>query len=147
MFMRQALELAVHAQSQNEVPVGAVVVRQGDVIGRGFNQTIHANDPSAHAEVVAVRDAAQRIGNHRLVRCSVYVSVEPCLMCVGLLVHARIQRLIFGSSEPKAGAITSRLAVRDMDFLNHEFEITAGVLATESQKILQRFFRAKRSSH
>lgn len=142
--MRRALALARTAQKRDEIPIGAVVVHDGMIVGEGFNQPASTHDPSAHAEVIALRDAARCLKNYRLVDCSVYVSVEPCLMCVGAMVHARISRLVYGTCEPKSGAIVSRMDFKKLEFLNHTFEVTGGVLADESRVLLQEFFAKKR---
>ena len=126
--MRAALELARTASRHGEVPVGAVVVKDGVIVGEGFNQPIGAHDPTAHAEIVAIRDAAARAGNYRLSGATLYVTVEPCLMCVGALVHARIGTLVYGAAEPKAGAIESSQPAHEHPALNHRFEVTGHVL-------------------
>jgi tRNA(adenine34) deaminase len=144
-FMRAALELAREARRLEEVPVGAVVVAGGEVIGEGCNQPIRAADPTAHAEIVALRDAARRLGNYRLVGATVYVTVEPCLMCVGAMVHARVARLVYGAREPKAGAIVSAMRALDHPTLNHRFDVTGGVLEEECRAEVQEFFRARRA--
>jgi tRNA(adenine34) deaminase len=143
-WMRRALELAVQGEALGEVPVGAVIVRDGDVIGEGFNQPISSSDPSAHAEIVALRAAAKNINNYRLVGSSLYVTLEPCTMCVGALIHARIERLIFGTTEPKSGAVTSRSQLLDADYFNHKIQLTSGVLAQECQCQLSNFFQKRR---
>src|SRR6188768_1651489 len=122
--MQEALALAKRADERGEVPVGAVVVLNGEVVGRGHNQPISSVDPTAHAEIVALRDAAQRVGNYRLTGATLYVTVEPCLMCVGALVHARIARLVYGAPEPKAGAIESAMQAHEHPALNHRLEVT-----------------------
>lgn len=144
-YMREALAEACRAAASGEVPVGAVVVLDGEVVGRGFNQPISANDPTAHAEIVALRDAARRAGNYRLAGATVVVTVEPCLMCVGALVHARIALLVFGTPEPKAGAIVSAMRALDHPRLNHRFEVVEGVLAEECRDVVQAFFRERRA--
>ena len=132
-FMQLALQQAQLAYEKGEVPVGAIVVLKGEVIGRGYNQPISSLDPSAHAEVVALRDAAKNIGNYRLSGASLYVTVEPCTMCSGLLVHSRIGRLVYGTTEPKSGVIESAMCLLDQPFYNHKIEIcssgTAGVIS------------------
>jgi tRNA(adenine34) deaminase len=143
--MREALAQAALAAAADEVPVGAVVVRDGAVIGRGFNQPISSGDPTAHAEIVALRDAARAIGNYRLTGVRLYVTVEPCLMCVGALVHARVGTLIYGTPEPKAGAVVSAMCALNHPTLNHRVDVVAGVLATECREIVQRFFQTRRS--
>ena len=143
-FMREALGLAAEAEAAGEVPVGAVVVREGVVIGRGRNQPIATSDPTAHAEVVALRDAARNVGNYRLAGSTMYVTVEPCLMCVGALVHARVDRLVYGASEPKAGAVESTQRAHEHPALNHRLTVTGGVLADEAQGLMVRFFAERR---
>ncbi len=143
-FMREALGLADEAARAGEVPVGAVVVAGGEVIGRGHNQPIGRHDPTAHAEIVAMRDAARRIGNYRLTGATLYVTVEPCLMCVGAMVHARIETLVFGTTEPKAGAIESTQRAHEHPALNHRVRVVSGVLAAECRDVLRRFFEARR---
>ena len=120
LFMSQAISLANQAALAGEVPVGAVIVKQGVVVGSGFNQPIKSKDSSAHAEIVAIRQACQTLGNYRLPGCDMYVSLEPCIMCVGALIHARISRLIYAASEPRAGAIHSRIRLPESDFINHK---------------------------
>ena len=143
--MNAALVEAAKAAAEGEVPVGAVVVRDGKVIARGHNQPIKTSDPTAHAEVVALRRAARKAGNYRLADCDLYVTVEPCAMCLGALVQARVRRLVFGASDPKAGAVSSVMAF-PFDRLNHRPEVVAGVLAEESAALLRSFFRSRRSS-
>jgi tRNA(adenine34) deaminase len=142
--MQMALELAHAAARAGEVPVGAVVVMDGEVAGRGHNQPIDAHDPTAHAEIVAIRDAAARIGNYRLTGATLYVTVEPCLMCVGALVHARIGTLVYGAAEPKAGAIESSQSAHEHPALNHRFEVVSGVLAAEATALMREFFASRR---
>ena len=146
-YMRSALELAVSAQDAGEVPVGAVVVKDGQIIGRGFNAPISRHDPSAHAEMLALRDAAQNIGNYRLVDCELFVTLEPCLMCAGAIMHARIARIVFGASDPKTGACGSVLNAFSEPRLNHHTEVVAGVLAEECGAMLSNFFALRRSQH
>ena len=145
-YMREALAEARKAMSSNEVPVGAVVVAPGtgDIIGRGFNRPIGENDPTAHAEIVALRDAALRAGNYRLTGAMLYVTVEPCLMCAGALVHARIGTLVYGAPEPKAGAVRSIYCALEHPALNHRVAVVAVVLADECRGLLQGFFGARR---
>ena len=143
-FMRMALALADEAAKAQEVPVGAVVVQSGRVIGRGHNQPIGSHDPTAHAEIIALRNAARTVGNYRLTGSTLYVTVEPCLMCVGACVHARVETLVFGANEPKAGAIESQQRAYAHPSLNHQMTIVSGVLATECGERLGTFFRAKR---
>ena len=145
-FMRSALEEARAAESRDEVPVGAIVVRDGEVVARAGNRNLSDHDPSAHAEVVAMRAAAQKLGNHRLTGCELFVTIEPCAMCAGALVHARFARLVYGATDPKAGAVRSVMQVLNHPSLNHQMDVTAGVLEAECAAVLQSFFRKKRSS-
>lgn len=142
--MREALVEAARACERGEVPVGAVVVVDDAIVGRGFNQPIGANDPTAHAEIVALRDAAHRAGNYRLSGATLYVTIEPCLMCVGALVHARIGTLVYGCAEPKSGAVASTVAAGELPGLNHRFAVVSPVLEEECRAIVQRFFRERR---
>jgi tRNA(adenine34) deaminase len=142
--MREALALAAEAEAAGEVPVGAVVVCDDVVIGRGRNQPIAAVDPTAHAEVVALRDAARNVGNYRLAGSTIYVTVEPCLMCVGALVHARVDRLVYGAPEPKAGAVESTQRAHEHPALNHRLTVTGGVLADDAKALMARFFASRR---
>jgi tRNA(adenine34) deaminase len=144
-WMTEALREATQAEAGDEVPVGAVVVHSGILIGRGHNSPISLNDPTAHAEIQALREAARHVGNYRLVGATVYVTVEPCLMCMGALLHARIKRVVFGCFDPKAGAAGSLHDVSRDPRLNHQIEVTAGVREEESRTLLQRFFRKKRA--
>ena len=143
-YMRECLLEAAAAEAAGEVPVGAVVVRDGRIVGRGSNCPIGTNDPSGHAEIVALRAAGQAIGNYRLVDAELFVTVEPCAMCVGALVHARVSRVVFGCGDPKAGALGSLYNVGTDARLNHEFEVQAGVLAAESARLLTDFFAPRR---
>nr|WP_312230518.1 tRNA adenosine(34) deaminase TadA [Pseudomonas sp.] len=143
-FMREALELAAEGALRGEVPVGAVLVQDGEVIGRGFNCPISTSDPSAHAEMVAIRAAAQAIANYRLPGSTLYVTLEPCAMCAGLIVHSRVQRVVFGASEPRAGMAVSRGQFFDQGFLNHRVLVEGGVLAEECGEVLKAFFKARR---
>ncbi|MER0040714.1 MULTISPECIES: tRNA adenosine(34) deaminase TadA [unclassified Pseudomonas] len=143
-FMREALELAAEGALRGEVPVGAVLVQAGEVIGRGFNCPISTSDPSAHAEMVAIRAAAQAIANYRLPGSTLYVTLEPCAMCAGLIVHSRVQRVVFGASEPRAGMAVSRGQFFDQGFLNHRVLVEGGVLAEECGEVLRAFFKARR---
>jgi tRNA(adenine34) deaminase len=145
-FMRMALEEAREARRAGEVPVGAIVVVDGEVVGRGFNQPIGAHDPTAHAEIVAIRDAARRVGNYRLTDATLYVTVEPCLMCVGAMVHARIGMLVYGAPEPKAGAVASTQRAHEHPALNHRLSVVGGVLEDECRAAMQEFFRERRAS-
>ena len=144
VYMRIALELAQQAASSGEVPVGAIVVKDGIVIGRGGNSPIDTHDPTAHAEIAALRDAARNVGNYRLVGCSLYVTLEPCAMCTGAIQHARIARLIYGASDPKTGACGSVVNLMAEPKLNHHSVVTSGVLAKECGAILSEFFLTKR---
>jgi tRNA(adenine34) deaminase len=143
-FMREALDQARLALAAGEVPIGAVIVVEDRIIARAFNQPISANDPTAHAEVLALRDAARALGNYRLNEASVYVTVEPCLMCVGALVHARVREVVYGAPEPKTGALVSTLKALELPGLNHRFAVTGGVLEDDCRAIIQEFFREKR---
>src|SRR5262252_8080251 len=143
-WMRQALEQARLAAEAGEVPVGAVVIKDGEIVGRGHNRNLLDNDPTAHAEIVALRQAAARLGNHRLTGCTMVATIEPCAMCAGALIHARIARLVYGAADPKAGAAGSTLQVINHPGLNHRMEVTAGVLAGKCSEVLQKFFRQKR---
>lgn len=145
-WMREALGEADRAGCLDEVPVGAVVVRGDEIVGRGCNQPIGANDPTAHAEIVALRDAAHRLGNYRLADCSLVVTVEPCLMCIGALVHARIALLVYGAPEPKAGAVLSAQHALGHPRLNHRFPVVGGVLEGECRAAMQAFFKRRRAS-
>ena len=142
--MRAAIELGREGRSRGEVPVGAVVVLDGVVIGKGFNQPIGTNDPTAHAEIVALRDAGQRMGNYRLSGATVYVTIEPCQMCVGAMIHARIARLVYGAREPKAGAIESAMSAHEHPTLNHRIAATGGVVEEECRALMQEFFSTRR---
>ena len=144
-FMRLALDQARRAEAAGEVPIGAVVVLDGQVIGRGFNRPISEVDPTAHAEIVALREAARAVGNYRLVGADVYVTLEPCLMCVGALVLARVRTVVFGAREPKTGALVSTTQPLEIPTLNHRFEVVEGVLEEECRGVVQAFFRTRRS--
>ena len=143
-FMRAALDQARFGLVAGEVPIGAVVVAGDEIIARAFNQPISAVDPTAHAEVVALRDAAKVVGNYRLVGATVYVTVEPCMMCVGALSHARVAEVVYGAPEPRTGSLVSTLQGLDSSGLHHRFEVTAGVLEDECRELIQEFFRARR---
>lgn len=143
-YMRRAIELAAQGERLGEVPVGAVIVCDDEIIGEGFNQPISSHDPSAHAEVVALRQAAERIQNYRLVNSTLYVTLEPCTMCVGALIHARIERLVFGTTEPKAGVVVSQAQLVDSSYFNHRMTVQGGVLAETCQHQLSDFFRRRR---
>jgi tRNA(adenine34) deaminase len=144
IFMREALGLASHAANIGEVPVGAVVVKNNEIIGRGFNQPISSHDPTTHAEIVALREAAKHLQNYRLVNCTLYVTLEPCAMCVGAMLHARVARVVWGAPEPKSGACGSVINLAAEAKLNHHAIFVGGVLADESSEILKRFFRQRR---
>ena len=143
-WMELALEQAVLAAKAGEVPVGALVIKDGEIIGRGHNRNLLDHDPTAHAEIIALRQAAKHLGNHRLGGCSVYATIEPCSMCAGALIHSRVSRLVYGASDPKAGAAGSVLQVINHPDLNHKMEVIPGVLAERCSEILQNFFRRKR---
>jgi tRNA(adenine34) deaminase len=143
-WMELALEQAALAAAAGEVPVGALVIKDGEVLGRGHNRNLLDDDPTAHAEIVALRQAAARLGNHRLTGCTMVATIEPCSMCAGALIHARIARLVYGAPDPKAGATGSVLQVINHPGLNHRMEVTAGVLAEKCSAVLQDFFRQKR---
>src|SRR3954462_13707916 len=142
--MRAALVLAQEGRERNEVPVGAVVVVDGAIVGRGYNQPLGSHDPTAHAEIVAIREAARQVGNYRLTGATLYVTIEPCQMCVGAMVHARIARVVYGAPEPKAGAIESAMRAHEHPALNHRLAVTRGVLEEECRAVLQEFFRSRR---
>jgi tRNA(adenine34) deaminase len=145
-FMQEALALAAQARDRGEVPVGAVVVLDGCMVGEGFNQPIGTHDPTAHAEIVALRDAARSVGNYRLSGATLYVTIEPCQMCVGAMVHARIARLVYGAPEPKAGAIESAMRAHEHPALNHRIVARGGVLEAECRAIVQAFFKERRGT-
>jgi tRNA(adenine34) deaminase len=142
--MRTAVELAMQAEARDEVPVGAVVVKDGEIVGRGYNHPISAHDPTAHAEVVAMRDAAQRLGNYRLGGCDLYVTLEPCAMCAGAMMPAPLAGVVSGAAAPKTGACGSVIDLFSEARLNHHAQVTRGVLAVEAGVMLQRFFAARR---
>lgn len=143
-WMRRALELATQAELAGEVPVGAVLVANGKVLGEGFNQPIQMHDPTAHAEMLAIRAAAQQVQNYRLAGSTLYVTLEPCPMCAGAIVQARIRRVVFGGRDLRFGGVRSKFRLADSDLLNHQAEIVEGVLATECLELLRRFFATKR---
>lgn len=143
-WMQRALALAQKAAEAGEVPVGAVLVREGVLLGEGWNQPIRAHDPTAHAEIVALRAAARATANYRLAGSTLYVTIEPCAMCTGALVHARVGRLVFGAREPRAGAVASNLCLLEAPFLNHRVGWDEGICAAEAAALLQGFFRARR---
>ena len=146
LWMEEAIRCAQRAIEAGEVPVGAVVVCDGKVVGRGWNRNLADNDPTGHAEIVALREAGKVIGNHRLGDCELFATIEPCAMCAGALIHARIRRLVYGADDPKAGAVHSVLQVVNHPQLNHRMDVRSGVLAGRSAEILQEFFRKRRSS-
>jgi tRNA(adenine34) deaminase len=144
LWMEEALRCAQRALEAGEVPVGAVVVLEGRIVGRGWNRNITESDPTAHAEVIALREAAAGVGNHRLEDSELFVTIEPCAMCAGAMVHARIRRLVYGADDPKAGAVRSVMQVLNHPQLNHKIEVCSGVLAGRSAEVLQTFFRSRR---
>lgn len=146
-YMQVALQLAVQAAAAGEVPVGAVVVKDGTIVGRGYNQPIAGTDPTAHAEIMAMRDAGKTLGNYRLTDCDLYVTLEPCVMCAGAIMHARIRRVIFGARDPKTGACGSAIDLFAQPHLNHHAEVTGGMLADEAAVLLQDFFSRRRSKN
>jgi tRNA(adenine34) deaminase len=143
-FMQAALDLAKQAATDGEVPVGAIIVKDGEIIGRGSNAPISLSDPSAHAEIQAMRDAAKTIGNYRLVDCTLYVTLEPCVMCTGAIQHARIAKLIYGANDPKTGACGSVINLMTESKLNHHTEVMGGVMAEECGALLSTFFKERR---
>jgi tRNA(adenine34) deaminase len=145
--MEEALRAAQRALEAGEVPVGAVVVCDDKIVGRGWNRNLTDSDPTAHAEVVALRQAGAAVGNHRLEECELFATIEPCAMCAGALVHARLKRLVYGADDPKAGAVHSVLEVLNHPRLNHHMEVRGGVLAGRCAALLQSFFRARREEH
>jgi tRNA(adenine34) deaminase len=144
LWMEEALRAAQRALDAGEVPVGAVVVCEGRIVGRGWNRNIADSDPTAHAEILALREAGASVGNHRLGECELFATIEPCAMCAGAMVHARIRRLVYGADDPKAGAVHSVLQVLNHPQLNHHMEVVGGVLAGRSAELLQAFFRERR---
>ena len=142
--MQEALEEARLAADSGEVPIGAVVIREGQIVARGQNRVLRSLDPTAHAEIVALRAAAAYLGNYRLINCTLYVTLEPCAMCAGAMIHARLDRLVFGATDPKAGAAGSVLAVLNHPRLNHQMQVEQGILADESSQLLRGFFRDRR---
>lgn len=143
-FMREALRLAQQAADAGEVPVGALLVQNKQVIGRGFNQPVRTHDPSAHAEICALRDAGQVIGNYRLPDATLYVTIEPCTMCYGAIIHARIKRLVFGAAEPRYGAVLSGQKLHENGHFNHSPDVLGGVLEIECSQLMKQFFADKR---
>jgi tRNA(adenine34) deaminase len=144
IFMREALALAWQAEAAGEVPVGAVVVIDGEIVGRGFNSPIALSDPTAHAEILALRQAAVELGNYRLEAATLYATLEPCVMCAGALVAARLRRLVFGSRDLRFGGVRSKFHLADSDILNHRVEIVEGVLAAECTELVKKFFEQRR---
>jgi tRNA(adenine34) deaminase len=144
-FMRRAMVLAEQAAAVGEVPVGALVVKDGEIIAEGYNQPITSCDPTGHAEIIAMRNACAALGNYRLSGCDLYVTIEPCTMCVGAMIHGRIGRIVFGAPEPRAGALQSQLRLMDENHYNHSIEWQGGVLAEECGEIISSFFRRKRA--
>jgi tRNA(adenine34) deaminase len=144
LWMEEALRAAQRALEAGEVPVGAVVIHAGEIVGRGWNRNLTESDPTAHAEIAALRQAGANLGNHRLGECELFATIEPCAMCAGALVHARIKRLIYGADDSKAGAVHSVMAVLNHSKLNHKMEVLGGVLAGRSAELLQTFFRSRR---
>ena len=142
--MQRALELARRAEQEGEVPVGAVLVKDNEIISEGWNKPISGHDPTAHAEIQALRAAGQKLGNYRLVDTTLYVTLEPCIMCIGAIMHARVQRLVYAASDPRAGAIHSAYTIPDDGKLNHSLEVESDVLADECSDLLTEFFRARR---
>lgn len=143
-WMQHALELAKRAESEGEVPVGAIVVLNEEVIGEGWNRPIIDNDPTAHAEIMALRSAAQKINNYRLLDTTLYVTLEPCIMCTGAIIHSRVKRVVYGATDPKAGAVNSAFTILGIDCLNHKVNVDSGLLAEECGHVLTEFFRKKR---
>ena len=146
-WMREALDLAGQAAAVGEVPVGAIMVQDGKIIGRGFNQPIRTCDATAHAEIVAIRSASQFRNNYRLPGTTLYVTLEPCTMCLGAMIHARVDRLVFGATEPRAGAVVSQASLIDADHFNHRLTYVDGVLADECSTLLQNFFKSRRKGN
>jgi tRNA(adenine34) deaminase len=144
LWMEEALRAAQRALQAGEVPIGAVVVCEGQIIARGWNRNIGDNDPTAHAEIVALRQAAATVGNHRLAECDLFATIEPCPMCAGAMVHARIKRLVYGADNPKAGAVHSAMQVLNHEQLNHKVEVRSGILAGRCAELLQTFFKSRR---
>lgn len=146
-YMQEALKLAAQAAATGEVPVGAVIVKDGVIVGRGYNQPIAETDPTAHAEIMAMRDAGKTLGNYRLADCDLYVTLEPCVMCSGAIMHARIRRVIYGARDPKTGACGSAIDLFAQTHLNHHAEVNGGMLADEAVALLQDFFSRRRGKN
>ena len=144
-WMQHALELANRAESEGEVPVGAIVVYEDQVIGEGWNRPIVDNDPTAHAEIMALRNAAKKINNYRLLDTTLYVTLEPCIMCSGAIIHSRVKRVVYGATDPKAGAVESAFNILGTDCLNHQVNVERGILAKECGQVLTDFFRKRRN--
>jgi len=145
-WMQRALELAQKAQALGEVPIGAVIVKDDQIIGEGYNSPIGHHDPTAHAEIMALREAAQRIGNYRLLNTTLYVTIEPCVMCAGALVHARVKEVVFGATEPRTGAVSSVFEILQSSKLNHQVKVRGGVMAEEAAGLMQQFFKQRRGT-
>jgi len=145
-WMSRALELASLAESKGEVPVGAVVVQDGEIVGEGFNQPISGNDPTAHAEIMAIRQAAKALNNYRLPDTTLYVTIEPCTMCLGALIHARVDTLVFGAREPRAGSVVSQANLLEADHFNHRITVIEGICSEECRTLMQNFFQRQRAS-
>ena len=143
-WMRHALELAARAESEGEVPVGAIVVFENKIIGEGWNRPIIDNDPTAHAEIMALRSAATKINNYRLLDTTLYVTLEPCIMCSGAIIHSRVKRVVYGAKDPKAGAVESAFTILGTDCLNHKVNVTRNILAEECSQVLTDFFKKRR---
>lgn len=146
-FMKQAISLACSASDKGEIPVGAIIALNGKIIGEGENCPISMNDPSAHAEIIALRDAAAKLKNYRLPGTTLYVTLEPCIMCMGAIIHARVNRVVFGAYDPKTGAACSRYSIGNDNLLNHHIEITGGICKTESSTLLKNFFKERRKKN
>lgn len=144
-FMALAIELATKAEQHNEIPVGAIVVANDEIIGEGFNQSIMLNDPSAHAEMLAIRQAGNKLNNYRLLDCTLYVTLEPCPMCAGLLVHSRVKRIVYGAKDLKTGSAGSVFNITNTEKLNHQIPVTSGVLAEQCSTLLSAFFKRRRT--
>lgn len=144
VWLNHAIDLAKRAEQLGEVPVGSVLISEGQIIGEGWNQVISNHDPTCHAEIVAIREAGKQLKNYRLVNATLYTTLEPCAMCVGAIVHARIARLVYGAPDPKSGAVDSAIQLANENFLNHRLEITQGVFAEECGAILKNFFKVRR---
>lgn len=143
-FMQQAIQLAKKAEQHQEVPIGAVLTNNNEIIGEGWNQPISSNDPSAHAEIIALREGAQKINNYRLLDTTLYVTLEPCIMCIGAIVHARVKRVVFGAFDPKAGGVESVFNMKEDKLLNHRVVYEGGILKEECGNLLKEFFKSRR---